>query len=250
MSPGRTLSLRRRRGLVAGLAGLAGLGAAAAATSGAALRVMVNEVAPYSMRRGEQIVGMHPEMVRAIFEQAEEPIVLNTALYARVSRALRDEVADVVVALEGPDLDAQGLRLGALHPVRMLILPRKGLVLNQVAQLRGLTLGVARGAFYGDSINNDAEIKKFPLPDPFTGVRMLALGRLDAVISTDYLLTHALRQEAVQREAFGAALVYGDAAYALYGRRDLPPERVARLRAAVARLQRQGRLEALVRPYE
>lgn len=215
------------------------------------LRVMVNEVAPYTWRQGSELLGMHPTLMRALAEETGLTFELSTGLYARASRALTDKVADVAVTLASPDQDAQGQRVALLHPVRYLVISRADAPLTELGQLHGKRLGIARSAYYSAQINDDEAIQKVTIVDPFQGLRMLALGRLDAVISTDYLLMHALRQpEFASSSSFASSFQVGGGAYAVYARRDLPEALVQKLRAGLAALQRRGVTAAVLREHE
>lgn len=238
----------RRHGLLA----LAGLLAALLCTPASAqdsLKVMLNDVAPYSWREGPKLRGMHPSIMRALSEESGIPFEYSSGLYARVSKALVDRVADVVVTLAGPDQEAQGLFIGTAHPVRYLVISRADAPIREVAQLKGKTLGVARGAYYSAAINDDDEIRKYGIIDPFQGLRMLAVSRLDAVVSSDYLLTRAVQEVRRDGVEFATPFQVGVGAYTVYVRRDLPEPLVRRLRAALAQLQRSGRIGAILKDY-
>ncbi|MDT8999121.1 transporter substrate-binding domain-containing protein [Paucibacter sp. APW11] len=214
------------------------------------LKVMINDVAPYSWRRDDVIVGMHVDLMRALAEQAEVDMEMRSGAYARLIRGFKDGWADLVLALKNPEMDAEAVWVGRMHSFRSIIISRHLAPISAVSQLKGKQLGMARGAFYSESINNDDEIRKFGITDPFQGVRMLAAGRLDAVISSDYLLKHALRQSGLEMSQFAPTFVVNELSYALYARKDLPESLLQRLHAALETLERQGRLAALLRPYE
>ncbi len=245
-SPAGRLGLGRRR-LLQALPLLALAGTAEAAEP--RLRLMFNEVAPYAWRQGSEFEGIHPTLARALAAQTGLQFDYSAGLYARASRALTDGVADLAVTLATPDQDAQGQRVALLHTVRYLVITRAGAPLTELAQLRGKQLGIARNAYYNAQINDDESIRKFTIIDPNQGLRMLALGRLDAVISTDYLLVHALRQPGVDRAAFAPPFLVGGSGYALFARRDLPEALVQRLRVGYAALQRQGLPAAVLHEY-
>lgn len=241
-----TSRLSRRRLLQAvSLTGLPGVAQAAEPR----LRVMFNEVAPYTWRDGSDFRGMHPTLIHALAAETGLQFEYSAGLYARASRALTDGVADLAVTLATPDQDAQGQRVVLLHTVRHLVISRAGAPLTELSQLRGKLLGIARNAYYGPHINDDESIRKLTITDPNQGVRMLALGRLDAVISTDYLLVHALRQPGIDRTAYATPFVVGSGGYALFARRDLPEALVQRLRAGFMALQRQGLPASILHEY-
>lgn len=246
---GRPEATWLRRVCRTGLASLGALLLALPAAGETRLRVMVNEVAPYSWREGGELVGLHPSLLRALASETGLPFEFSAGLYARASRALSDGVADLAVTLATPDQDAQGQRVAVLHPVRFLVISRAEAPLHEVAQLRGKLLGIARNAYYNAQINDDEAIRKFTIVDPNQGLRMLALGRLDAVISSDYLLLYALRQPGIDRSVFAPPFVVGASGYALYARRDLPQAQVRRLRAGWAALLRRGVPASILQEY-
>jgi len=214
------------------------------------LRVLVNDVAPYTLRGEAQRPGMHIEIMNALAQQAELAVSINSAVYVRLALGLKDGSADLVVGIEGSELNALAQRVAPFHSFKFVVLTRKSAGISQVSQLRGRLLGVARGAFYDESIDNDEAIQKFPMADPFQGVRMLALERLDAVISSDYLLSYALRQTGIDRASFATPFVVNEKNYSLYARRDLPEETLRALRRAMEQLQKSGRLAAILKHYQ
>lgn len=223
---------------------------AAPAQPPAPLRVLVNDVAPYTLRGEAQRPGMHIEIMNALAQQAELAVSINSAVYVRLALGLKDGSADLVVGIEGPELNVLAQRVAPFHSFKFVVLTRKSAGISQVSQLRGRLLGVARGAFYDESIDNDEAIQKFPMADPFQGVRMLALERLDAVISSDYLLSYALRQTGIDRASFAPPFVVNEKNYSLYARRDLPEETLRALRRAMEQLQKSGRLAAILKHYQ
>lgn len=214
------------------------------------LRLMINDVAPYSWHRDEALVGMHVELMKALAEQAEMDLELRSGAYARLIRGLQDGWADGVLVLRGADFDQQARWVGRLHSFRSVVISRRAAPIAAVPELKGKLLGMARGAFYSDAINNDEEIRKFGLTDPFQGVRMLAVGRLDAVISSDYLLAYALRQTGLDVNQFAPRFVVNELSYDLYMRRDYPEPAFQRLRQALEQIERRGRLAAILKTYE
>ena len=93
---------------------------------------------------------------------------------------------------------------GAISTFKFVVISKKPGINSGSRPARSFTR-VARGAFYDESINNDPGINKYQMKDPFRGVRMLAADRLDAVISSDYLLT-ALKQAGLSKADFFPAV--------------------------------------------
>ncbi|MEJ6000201.1 substrate-binding periplasmic protein [Paucibacter soli] len=214
------------------------------------MRVLLNDVAPYTMRAEAALYGMHHDILHLLEDKLGLAFDVNVGPYVRLPASLADGSADMVVAVEGPDLDAIGKRVAPFHEFKFVVLSKKASAIAGVADLRGKLLGVARGAFYADSINNDPEIRKFGITDPFQGVRMLALDRLDAVISSDYLLSHAMRQARVVTADFGTPFVVNEKRYTLYARKDLSEQAVQRMQAAMEALRASGRIAEVLARYK
>ncbi len=217
----------------------------------APLRVLLNDVAPYTLHGDpQQRPGLHHEIMHALSRQADLPMSMNSALYVRLALGLKDGSADVVVGVEGPELEALATRVRPMHGFKFVVIAKKSAEIRSVAQLKGKLLGVARGAFYDDSINNDDSIRKYGLTDPFQGVRMLALDRLDAVISSDYLLAYALKQPGLDSSLFDTPFAVNEKSYVIYARKELSAEIVSRLQRAMDALQKSGQIERILRSYQ
>lgn len=238
-------SARRRIGFLLAALCLAGPPAQAQPL----LRIMLNDVAPYTLHAEGVRYGIHHEILALLAERTGLVFAPQVGPYVRLSASLVDGSADMVVAVEGPDFDAIGRRVAAFHDFRFVVLSKKSAAIGHVAALRGKLLGVARGAFYADSINNDPEIRKYAMVDPFQGVRMLALGRIDAVISSDYLLAHAMRQASISVGDFAPPFVVNEKRYMLYVRKDLSEELVLKMQAALEALRTSGRIAEVLSRY-
>ncbi|MCV2359017.1 MULTISPECIES: substrate-binding periplasmic protein [Roseateles] len=222
----------------------------AAPAVGPPLRILLNDVAPYTLHGEVSRPGMHHEIMLALAREAALPVALGSAVYVRLAMGLKDGSADLVVGVEGPELEELAQRVTPFHVFKFVVLTKKASDIRSVAQLKGKLLGVARGAFYDDAINKDDAIRKFGVADPFQGVRMLALDRLDAVISSDYLLSYALKQSGVDLNQFNSPFTVNEKSYVLYARRELGAETVRRLQRAMESLQKSGQIERILRSYQ
>lgn len=215
------------------------------------LRVTINDVEPYTIHQADgSRGGMHMDILNALIRTSGISMESTSVVYVRIAAALKDGSADLVVGVEGPELDALADRVLPFHTFRSVVIPRAGLGIDRIESLRGRHLGMARGAFYDERINNDDSIIKDAIADPFQGVRMLSFGRLDAVISSDYLLHYALRQSGLDRKQFDPIFTINERRYAMYARKGLDPVLIRQLQHAMALLQRKGELERILTRYQ
>lgn len=214
------------------------------------LRVMINDVAPYTLHDNPKQPGMHAEIVSLLSRQSGIPMSINWGPYARLAPALRFDQADLVVAIEGPELEGMARRIAPFHSFKFVVISRRENSIRNMAELKGRLLGVARGAFYDERINNNPDIHKYELPDPFQGVRMLSASRLDAVISSDYLLSYALSQTGLNRHAFTAPFAINEKHYVLYASRELDEIRSQKLIYSMDLLRKSGQIAAILKTYQ
>lgn len=213
------------------------------------LRVMINDVAPYTLHDSPQHPGMHAEIANLLAKQSGMPISISWAPYARLAAALRFDLADLVVAVESPELEGIARRIAPFHEFKFVVIGRRDKDINSISQLNGRLLGVARGAFYDERINNNADIQKYELTDPFQGVRMLAAGRLDAVISSDYLLSYALRQTGLNIRNFTTPFTVNEKHYVLYANPKLSEAQLQSLSYHMDALQKSGQIATILKAY-
>jgi ABC-type amino acid transport substrate-binding protein len=214
------------------------------------LHVLINDVAPYTIHGEAQHTGMHAEIMAALAGQSDVPMDMQSVVYVRLLAAMRNGSADLVVGVESPELDGLAIRVGPLHSFRSVVISRKDASITSVAALKGKLLGIARGAFYDDSINNDTAIRKFDISDPFQGVMMLSRQHLDAVISSDYLLAYALRQPGIDSSQFAKPFTVNEKHYILYARKSVSAAVIEKLRATLVNLAQSGQIETILRDYQ
>ncbi|WP_373975540.1 transporter substrate-binding domain-containing protein [Chitinibacter sp. SCUT-21] len=215
----------------------------------AKVRFLVNDVAPYTLRDETQRKGMHIEMVEALVTEAKVAFQLESAVYVRLGKSLEDGSADIVGMVEDPNLEGRAIRVLPLHAFQFVVISHKDAPIRSIAELTDKTLGVARGAFYADEINNNATINKYGIKDPFQGVKMLEAKHLDAVISSDYLLTYALMMTGVDTRLFATPFAVNERRYVLYAASNVDPALINQLRAAWEKLESRGDIARIIRRY-
>jgi ABC-type amino acid transport substrate-binding protein len=223
---------------------------ATSAFATAPLRVLLNDVAPYTLHDDSHRPGMHWEIMAALSQHSQIGVELSAAPYVRLAMSLKENRSDLVVGVDGPELQALGHAVGVFHAFQFVVLSKKTSGIFGLSQLKGKVLGVARGAYYDDRINNEESIKKYELVDPFQGVRMLSLDRIDAVISSDYLLSYALRQTGVDATTFSAPFTVNEKSYVLYARKDLGEKTIRTLQRSLKAMHKSGQISTILRTYQ
>ena len=83
--------------------------------------MLLNDVAPYTLHGDpQQRPGMHHEIMQALARQAELPMDFSSALYVRLALGLKDGSTDLVVGIEGPELETLATRIRPMHSFKFV----------------------------------------------------------------------------------------------------------------------------------
>ncbi|MFN3304355.1 MAG: substrate-binding periplasmic protein [Roseateles sp.] len=224
--------MRSARLLAISLAGCLAWPAAWAAP----LRAALFDVAPYAMRSAEgQVGGRYPELLRALAREAGLTLEVELLPFARIAPQLRDGAADLTVGFATAGLEAAALPLGEVLSVESLVVTSRQRPARQVAELAGFVIGRARGGC------QDRERQALPgltfteVNHFASGLRMLALGRLDGLCLTREVLQHYGRETGVTPAQLDPEIVISRRSAQLFVRRDLDPQLRQRLAEALPR---------------
>lgn len=233
-------------GLLFGM--LAAFGAAAAERN----RVLINHAPPYRIAEGGPIGGLYVEIYRAAAARAGlPPPDFQAVPLARAFRMMEAGEGDVML---GPNRTAER-EAYLIFLDEPLDAEPKALVIGAAAadiasydQLRGLRVGVLRGANYFQPFDSDAAIGKEVLTAYEQGLRMVAGGRVDAVIVPERQAVWLLRAEnlPLRLATFRAP---GTPSHIVIARRSPLITRRAGLEAALRSLRQDGTLDAILARY-
>lgn len=214
------------------------------------LRVLLNDVAPYTIHADAGYGGLHHQILAALLTETGLAALVSVSPYGRLAETLQQGRTDLAVGLSTTPWNDDITAVGEFHLVQYQLLPHVTAGISSMETLKGKMVGVARGAYYDPRINGDDSVITFPLTDPFQGVRMLSHRRLDAVASSNYLLAHALRQKGLDTRSFAAPITFYTGAYVLYATDTVTAETRDALRDGLDRLHRKGVIRTLTRLYQ
>lgn len=216
------------------LAFYGGGGGAAAAP----IRVVLLDVAPYTMVTSDQrIAGIYAGIARQIAQLAGMDAEVSLVPFARVALSLGGGRADLTLGFSTDALNAAGHSLGTVMTIdSLLVTAAKHRAIGKLDELAGRTVGRLRGGCQDLERQGAMPVQFYELSSFAAGLRMLALGRLDAIcgVTSDALEFYA-READVKLEELGGKLVVNKRAVHLYVRRDLDEETRARLAEALSR---------------
>lgn len=139
--------------------------------------------------------------------------------------------------------------IGETFSIPLVAVARKGTIpLTRYEDLYGLkNVGFLRSARYGHPIDDDPLIPRAELPETGTALKMLAAGRLDAVVSSALAIAAHSHEEDLDN-AIGSRLVLGKLTfYVMTASERLNEPAIQQVSRALSELRADGTLDRLLR---
>ncbi len=225
------------------------LAAPVSAQGPAAYKVLIPNVAPWQMENRQEKAGIHVELLRAIETTSRLHFAITPVVYARMAHELKAGATDFAIGVDSPQMNEAGQKIGMVLKTQTIILSSKRLAITDLADLHGKVLGIVRGAWYSDRISADAQINKHVVATIDQGVRMVAAGRIDALIGTKLAIAYAISSGGKPAGTFATPYEFAPIEFALYARAGMSQEIVDRLRSSLARLDESKERESIVARY-
>lgn len=234
----------------------AGLPAAAQPTAVQIARVPINDAPPYriigSANGAATYSGIYVDVLREVAATTGLALEFVELPFARGFRVMQEGEADIMLGPNrSPDREVY---LQYLEPP----LPQEPKVFLQAASaapirdyddLAGRRIAVLRGASYFDRFDTDIALSKTPLDDYTAGLRLVAIGRLDAVVIPELQALWLLRETGFPLRA-APYRVPGRPSYIAVSRRSPLVQRAAEFEAALRQLMDGGGIKRILQRYE
>lgn len=243
LSPGR-------RSLVINGALCLALPAAGAMAAPAGLRAVSLTVPLFGMERQGTPSGIFVDVITELSRVSGVPITNLMVPKVRGQALLKAGEADLMIGFDNAELQAAARRVALVASFDVGIVARPGIPLRTLSDLRGKTVGQLRSADYFAPLEQDSAISKYNTNTMAQMVKMLALGRVDAVIGVRESLYYAFQSEGVAPERIGDFLpLTRRDAWLHYANASYEPGTADKLAAAMQRMQASGAIAAIIARY-
>jgi ABC-type amino acid transport substrate-binding protein len=158
--------------------------------------------------------------------------------------------ADLMIGFDNAELEAGTRHVAPVASFEVGIVARPGIRLRGLADLRGKTVGQLRSADYFAPLEQDSAILKYSTNTMAQMVKMLALGRVDAVVGVRESLYYAFQSEGISPERIGDFLALGSReAWLHYANASYDATMADKLAAAMQRMRAGGSIAAIIARY-
>ena len=146
------------------------------------LQLRTISVAPYGSNDGSTAQGVYYELSNMLAKESGYQINHHIYPYARIIHELKSGKTDLSILFKYKELEEYVDYISPLPALKNVVIGRKGSTFNSIKQLKGKRLAYLRGASFNDEIDEDDEIYKQSVTNFIQGIKMLAIGRVDAII--------------------------------------------------------------------
>jgi len=225
----------------AALTPLGSMGLAPQARAAAPWILDVIDVAPYGgLSPTGEVMGVMADFAQALAKAADRPIETRLVPIARAIQDVNRNAADLSIMLPVPGLAPEVKAIARLTQLEVEVLPRKGVVMDSKASLRGLRIAsLSAGAGYSMIADLDGVIHQ--RTNTLTSMmQLLRSGRVDGVASVRQSLRYGMREEGMRANEFGTPYVLGLLDMTLWGSPALLDADRAALADAAGKVTRTG----------
>jgi len=157
------------------------------------MHVVLNTAAGYTDEAGD-ISGFHFDYLSALEEISGLCMDKKLLPYPRAKRNIEMGVHDGGILARSTDLDNEVEYVSKLLISKLVVLPRKGLSLNNYQDLSNIKIARVRKLNLGDVLDNDPNLVFVEVSDYEQGLQLLNRGRVDAIAGNALGLSTAIEK--------------------------------------------------------
>lgn len=160
------------------------------------LSASIFEIAPWGYRNSNgNIAGLEYDIIRSIENDIKEPIKVNLVPYNRMIYQLKNGTTDFGIFFRSKKSEESAEPLIRWGTLDIIVITKKGRVVKNYNDLKGLKIGVRLGGYFGNKFDNDKKLFKVNLRDYKECIERFKVGKIDAVIGTAATLYDEIQRQ-------------------------------------------------------
>lgn len=149
---------------------------------------------PYGIHEQKTTSGLYYDLANLVTLGAGYQAKNKTSPYARIIKEIKFGAIDLTIMFRNPALDNYVDYVAPLPSLKTVVIGLENKKFKNIASLRGKKIAYLRGSSFSDEINNNNNIIKYPINNYVQGIRMLMVGRADAIIGPLAAIMRSSRQ--------------------------------------------------------
>lgn len=217
------------------------------------LKFVTMDIAPYGMLAEEKNSerGLFREISAALSAKIGIKIVDKLLPLKRMLKGLQVGRYDCGIFLKLPIFDKKYEPIAEIREsFDVVILPRKGIRISNLEDLRGHILAIPLGSFENSPLSEDKKITRIHTSGYEQSTKLLQVGRADVVAGTSVSIGYYLKKNGIKREMLGEPYFVPDHSLWLQcAKGKLSADIKRKMREAVMALKKAGVLESIFEKY-
>ncbi len=213
-------------------------------------KMLIMDQSPYGyMSKNGKVTGILYEILDEILNESS---IKSTAKIIPTKRLLRtmlnnDKVCTIVA--DTPDVTSFEKIEPIGFKVTAGILPAYGIKLYEYSNLQNLKIAVPLGIIFDERFHNDSSLKKIRPPHYTNAVKMLKVGRVDAIAGAIHMLKFIAKNEGISLHIFDKPLVMIEIDMYLFCTKSVDINLQGILKESFINLKNTGRIQVLLESY-
>jgi len=147
-----------------------------------AVQIRTIAVAPYGIENNSKRSGIYYDLANLLITESELNSKHLIYPYARIISELKNGKTDLTIMFKYNELKDYVIYIAPLPSLHNIVIGLKGNRFETISDLEGKTIAYLRGARFSEAVDANNKIKKHRTNDFRQGIKMLARGRVDAII--------------------------------------------------------------------
>lgn len=199
-------------------------------------------------KESDALCGIYPEIFRELSQRMKMPLHMSLVPYPRLINGISDGSVDFAISLPKEHYDSTYIIGVEVWRIQLGILSLD--TITDITQLRGRRVGTIRNAAFDEEFNNDTTIIKVPSVEHINLLKMMKLGRVDAIASDLTILNGIIKQRPDLNQNFAPPLLVNELTLHLIISTQSPYiEKSAELNQTLSEMKEDGTIEKIVLKY-
>jgi len=214
------------------------------------VRIFAMKQLPYGYISKEgQKTGILYEILDMIAKESDMTIPINIVPTKRlISTMLNNEKVCSIIG-NSPDTAPFDIIGPIGYQVTVGILPASGIKLDDYSSLQGIIIAVPLGIIFDEKFHNDTSLNKVRPPHYINAIKMLKLGRIDAIAGAIPILKFLAKQQGMSLSSFDKPLVMIRGEMYLFCAKSVHKNVQDKMKNTLIRLKDEGKIQKLLDSY-
>ncbi len=214
------------------------------------VRILVMQQLPYGYISDEgQKTGILYEILDRIVKASDMTMPINIMPTKRLVSTMLDNEKVCSIFVNSPDTAPFDIIEPIGYQVTVGILPASGIKLDDYSNLQGIIIAVPLGIIFDEKFHNDTSLNKVRPLHYINAVKMLKLGRIDAIAGAIPILKFLAKQQGMSLSTFDKPLVMLRGEMYLFCTKSVHKKVRDKMKEALIRLKDKGEIQKLLDSY-